>query len=144
MAAIDLSDFCTWEEELPRPKWDLLGDIIQAQVEPDGQFDAWTELVRQWLARLSLTLGSGYQIDESRHFVVMLPHPEVATEPVLDFMERCLLVLSEVLPGVTELKAPGKVVVLALPEQESYYRYLAYHYPEGKHGGSGGIQIRTG
>jgi hypothetical protein len=141
---LDISDSFTWEEDLPRPQWDLLATWVQERVEPADRPAAWTDIARQWLEKLRPALGRSYRTDESDHFLVLAPRPEPRADLLLAFAEKCRQALLAALPGVTAFRSPGKQVVLAIADPESYYTYLSVYYPEGHHGGSAGVHVREG
>jgi hypothetical protein len=76
---LDIADCFVWEDDLPRPQWQLLQTWVETRVEPDDQRDAWTDILRQWQQRLGETLGKSYQCTESENFLVLAP--AIAAEP---------------------------------------------------------------
>jgi hypothetical protein len=48
------------------------------------------------------------------------------------------------LGGVTNFDLPGCQVLLAFRDVADYYRYIACFFPDGEHGGTGGLHIREG
>jgi len=141
---LDISDSFTWEEDLPRPQWDLIRTWVEPQVEPDDRAAAWTDIARQWLEKLGGALGRDFRIDESDHFLLLAAHPELPPGALLPLAERCRKTLLTALPGVTAFRVPGKQVVVGLATPELYYTYLSVYYPEGHHGGSAGVHVREG
>src|SRR5689334_8729007 len=56
---------------LPRVRWDVVrDDLAKHGLESDVQ--QWTHLQRQWLGRLAMTLGQGFEVEESEHFLVLV------------------------------------------------------------------------
>jgi hypothetical protein len=141
---LDISDAFTWEEDLPRPQWDLIRTWVQTHVQPKDQADAWTDIAHQWLAKLGEALGTGYQLTESASFLQLAPSPEPSPQLLLRTAEACRHVLLAGLPGVAAFQMPGKQVIISLARPEAYYTYLSVYYPEGRHGGSSGTCIRSG
>lgn len=141
---LDISNSMTWEEGLPRPQWDLIESWIEAQVAPDEWDAAYTAVGRQWLAVLSASLGRHYAVAESDDWLVLAPRTDGLPESLIHLASRFWHALTEMLPGVADHSFAGKKVILALADQENYYRHLSAYYPEGRHGGSGGINIRQG
>jgi hypothetical protein len=140
---LDISDSFTWQEDLPRPQWDLLSAWVQSRVEPEERFEAWTDIARQWLTHLSSALDGPYELSESDQVLLLAPAAKAAT-PVLGFAEFCRTALLTGLPQVTRFNMPGKQAVLIIEDTQTYYTYLSVYYPEGHHGGSGGVHVREG
>src|SRR5262249_25550872 len=63
---------------------------------------------------------------------------------LLSVAERCRQHLLAVLPGVANFHSPGKYAILALKDQEDYYKYISSYYPEGHHGSSAGVHVKEG
>src|SRR5262249_5755606 len=131
---LDISDSFTWDEDLPRPQWDLLTTWVENRVEPRDQYEAWTDIARQWLDRLREELGGAYRTDESEDFLLLVPKNSAV--PLVPVAERCRQHLLSVLPGVANFRSPGKYAILALRNQDDYYKYISAYYPEGTHGTS--------
>jgi hypothetical protein len=140
---VDISSWLTWDEDLPRPQWDLIETWIESRCAPDERRAAWVVASRQWLAELSRSLGSGYQTAESDHFLLAC-HGDASGDALLQFAQRCRVVLLSALSEVADFEVPGKQVIVALRNPDDYYRYVSPYYPEGEHGKSGGVHIRVG
>lgn len=141
--AIDISGALDWSEDLPRPQWDLIQTLVESRYGPDPPADAWTAVARQWLAELGAALDRDYETVESEHFLILASKMDALGPPLLPFAERCRTVLLSGLAGVTDF-ADGKRVVLMLRTPDDYYRYIDPFYPDGEHGGSIGVHLRTG
>src|SRR5437879_3950325 len=124
---LDISDSFTWQEDLPRPQWDLLSAWVQSRVELEERYEAWTDIARQWLTHLSSALDGPYELSESDHVLLLAPVAKDAT-PVLSFAERCRTTLLTGLPEVTHFKMPGKQAVLIISDTQTYYTYLTVYY----------------
>src|SRR5947209_6504810 len=141
---LDISDSFTWDEDLPRPQWDLLATWVETRVELEEQSAGWTAITRQWLEKLAEALGRPYAVAESAHFLLLAPQPEPPAEPLLRFAHHCRKALLAALPGAADFKAPGKQAVVMLRNSKGYYKYLSVYYPEGHHGSSAGVHVREG
>jgi hypothetical protein len=141
---VDISGLLTWDEGLPRPQWDLVTAWVENCVPLHGRHDAWTTIGRQWLEKLGPALGRRYTLDESEHFLLLAPQQEPSRTVLLRFGEQSRQRLLTSLPGITDFRIPGKLVVLSCQNSDDYYRYISLFYPEGHHGDSGGVQIREG
>lgn len=141
---IDIDAAFTIEEGLPRPQWDVLATWVESRVSPDAHADTWTDISRQWMEKLASALGRDYQVEESDICLMLMPVRKQPLAPLLGFVELCREGLLATLPGIVEFQTPGKQVILILRDENHYYQYLSAYYPEGRHGGSGGMQIRQG
>jgi hypothetical protein len=61
---LDISDSLTWEEDLPRPQWDLINTSVESQISAHERDVAWAMIGRQWLEKLGPALGrpAGYNL----------------------------------------------------------------------------------
>ena len=142
--AIDISGMLEWEEELPRPRWDLIASCVEARCSPEVQRDAWVGIARQWLAELRAAFDSGYETYESDNFLALASRADGHGPALVQFAERCRAMLLSVLGGVAAFTLNSKQVVLALQDSDDYYRYLGQFHSEGEHGASAGVHIREG
>ena len=141
---LDISGALTWEDGLPRPRWDLIRTWVESRREPPARRDAWAAVARQWLAELGPALGVGYEPVESDNFLALVSGGGGTGRRLLPFAERCRAALLSALGGVADFAGPGKQVVLVLRNPGHYYRYISPYFPEGEHGGSAGVHIREG
>lgn len=141
---LDISVTLAWEDGLPRPWWDLVGQWVEAWHDPDDRPAAWAAVGRAWLAELGPALGVGYETAESDHFLALVSRGDEAGGRLLPFAERCRATLLAALDGVTAFDGRGKQVVLVLRTPHHYYRYISLYHPEGEYGGSAGVHIREG
>jgi hypothetical protein len=140
---IDISDMLDWQEDLPRPRWDLIASCVESRCGSGPQRDAWVGIARQWLAELGVAFNSGYETFESANFLGLATPADTTGPSLLHFAERCRAMLLSVLGGVTDF-GDGKQVVVALRDSDDYYRYIAPFYSDGEHGRSAGVHIREG
>jgi hypothetical protein len=141
---IDISSNFTWEENLPRPQWDILTTWVESRVDADEQGEAWDEIVRQWFQTLADALPGDYCLYESEQFLLLSPSETIVGRTVLALAKRARAFLLHALPGVTHTPGPGKLPLVILSDSETYYQYVAVYYGEGHFGGSGGVCIREG
>jgi hypothetical protein len=140
----DISGLLSWEDGLPHPNWDLVSSWVEAHCSAANQREAWVAIAVQWLRKLGPALGGGYQVGETDHFVGLAPAAGDVVGPILLFGERVRTALLGILAGVANFDVAGKQIVVALRDQDAYYRYIAPFYGEGTHGGSVGVHIRQG
>jgi len=106
---------------------------------------AWTACERAWLLHFRDALGAGFRLDESdTAAVVSSLEPNVA-RATLEFMARTVRRIGAVLQGIVQLAPWGKDILVVFDDEESYYRYVSYYYPEtGEFAFSGGMHIDAG
>lgn len=141
---LDISGALTWEDGLPRPRWDLIGAWVEARRERPERRAAWAAVGRQWLTGLGPALGVGYEPTESENFLALVSRGDEVGRGLLPFAERCRAALLSALGEVAAFDRRGKQVVLVLRTPHHYYRYISQFFPEGAHGGSAGLHIRDG
>ena len=115
-------------------------------LEPEARRkQAWMACGRGWLLHFRDALGSGFRLDESDCALVVSslePHLARAT---LEYMGRTLRRIGAVLAGIVDAEPWGKDALIVFPDDESYYRYVSYYYPDqGEFAFSGGMHIDVG
>ncbi len=141
---IDITDSFVWQEDLPRPQWDVLNTFVEYEFDADEQADAWTEIARQWLGRLGEALNSDYEVHESKHCLLLCARPDSDANVLLRTLETSRQALLSILQGVADFRTPGKQVAIVLTNANQYYSYVCVNDAEGHHGASGSMQIRDG
>ncbi len=141
---IGVRDLQVEVEGYPHLRWDEVARRV-AHVPADRQTEAWAEATRFWLESTVERLGGGFAVYESERVQLLAAENEEFAGYLLRHIERTQHSLAEMFPDVVRFDEPGKSVVLAYPDAELYYSYLAAFYPqEGAFGGSAGCQLRLG
>ena len=121
---------------------------VQAWIDamPEGERGpAWSACERAWLLHFRDALGTGFHVDESDTAAVLSSLEPGPARSTLDFMSRSARRIGAVLDGIAQFPPWGKDILIAFDEDESYYRYVAFYYPErGEFAFSGGMCINTG
>jgi hypothetical protein len=134
----------TKHQGYPIADWQAVRAWVDARPEK-RRAAAWTACERGWLLHLRDALGKGFRLDESDGASVVSsldPHVARAT---LEFMGRTLRRIGAVLHGIVEPDPWGKDILVVFDDEDSYYRYASYYYPErGEFAGSGGMHIHAG
>jgi hypothetical protein len=115
-------------------------------LEPEARrAQAWSACERAWLLRFRDALGAGFRLDESdTAAVVSSLEPNVA-RATLEFIARTERRIGAVLKGIVQSAQWGKDILIVFDDEESYYRYVSYYYPEtGEFAFSGGMHIDGG
>lgn len=125
-------------------------DWAKVQAWVDGLPEArraqgWAACERAWLLHFRDALGAGFHLEESAHAAVLSSLAPHLAKSTLDFMDRSARRIGAVLDGIARFAPWGKDILIAFDDDESYYRYVAYYYPErGEFASSGGMCIDTG
>ena len=115
-------------------------------LEPEARrAAAWMECERAWLLHFRDALGASFRLDETETAsLVSSLEPNIA-RATLEFMGRTLRRIQGVLAGIAEPAPWGKDILIVFNDEESYYRYVSYYYPEtGEFALSGGMHINWG
>lgn len=132
-------------EGLPIPDWGSVEAWIDGIADPARKTAAWNACARAWLLRLGGVLGEGYRIAESDGAIILSSLSKVEANAMLDYIERTQKRVSRVLDGIARAPARGKPLLLAFDDEETYYRYVSFYYPEGgEFAFSGGMHLREG
>ncbi|WP_442506027.1 hypothetical protein SH528x_004847 [Novipirellula sp. SH528] len=129
---------------MPRPKWEAIASWVASNVESISLNEYWTQIARDWLARLAQSLPRGYAVLESPEFL-LLASDESLGKRLLSYSERARRIILTTLDGVASNEGHGKHVVLLFADIESYYDYVTDFYPdEGEFALSGGMFLDVG
>jgi hypothetical protein len=132
------------EQGFPIADWTKVQAWVDALPET-RRARAWTACERAWLLHFRDALGADFRLHESESAAVLASlQPQVA-HVTLEFMSRTARRIGAVLDGIAKFAPWGKDILIAFDDDESYYRYVAYYYPErGEFASSGGMCIDTG
>ena len=142
---IDLSPVAgafSFEEGYSRPDWKIISQAIQQTVTGSHELNvAWNDAARQWVMKLQADLGGGYQVMDSPRFIPLTALDSRAGEKILAFVENTLDQIQSRLKDAEWNSGYGKHVILLFEDQDDYYQYVSYFYPDGNHPTSGGCLI---
>lgn len=141
----ELAPCLHWHESFPVPDWDAVIAWTNALQPTELQGEAWARVERGWLLHLRDALGGDFRVDESGEaLLVSSLEPRVA-RATLDYMTRTLARVGKLLDGIAQVPPWGKDILVVFDDDESYYRYVSYYYPEaGEFAFSGGMHIDAG
>lgn len=135
---------CVLHHGFPIPDWDAVREWIE-KLPDDRKADAWTACERAWLLHFRDALGKGFSFQESKSAMLVSslePHLRDAT---LEYIERTLRRVIAVLGGLSQVASWGKDLLIVFDDEERYYEYASYYYPErGDFALSGGMHIHKG
>jgi hypothetical protein len=115
-------------------------------LEPEARRnEAWTACERAWLLHFRDALGTGFRLDESDSAALVSSLEPGVARAKLDYIARTVRRIGAVLEGIAQLAPWGKDILIVFDDEETYYRYVSYYYPEkGEFAFSGGMHIGTG
>lgn len=132
------------EHGFPIADWTKVQAWVDALPEA-RRAQAWTACERGWLLHFRDALGAEFHLEESDTAAVLSSLQPRAAEITLEFTGRSARRIAAVLDGIAQFAPWGKDILIAFDDDESYYRYVAYYYPErGEFASSGGMCIDTG
>jgi hypothetical protein len=140
-----LSQHMKLEHGYPIADWPQVQAWVEG-LEPEARrAAAWTACERAWLLHFRDALGGAFRLDETDSAsLVSAVEPSIA-RATLEFMRRTLRRIEAVLAGIAQPAPWGKDILIVLDDEESYYRYVSYYYPErGEFAFSGGMHINWG
>jgi len=132
------ASFC-FKEGFSRPNWQLIGNHVERTVESEDLHKAWTQVACQWAARLKDDLGGDYQVTESTECILLSTADDKSRGRLLGLAERAAGIIPERLGDAAYRGGYGKHLLLLFEEEDDYYQYISYFYPDGNHPASCGI-----
>lgn len=132
-----LLEMCACDEFFPRPEWHRLRAWIMAEF-PQRCDDAWYQVERWWLELVANHLGGCYIVEESPHFLLLLPEPARKARRLLDFAELARGRLLDILSRALEHRREGLHPLLSFEDARTYYQFLSYYGRDGEQAGSSG------
>jgi hypothetical protein len=142
-SGFDIAPFLlTDDDSFPYPDWSQVAAAISERVGTADKRAVWTGVARQWLTTAA-TQVSGYEVRETKHFLLLLPSDSGFSDMLAADAEYSRQSILELLPGVTRFEPPGKQVVIVFPKLDDYYTYTAAFHPDrGEYGTSTGMFMR--
>ena len=115
-------------------------------LEPEARRkQAWMACGRGWLLHFRDALGSEFRLDESDSALVVSSLEPNFAQATLEYMGRTQRRIGAVLAGIVGAEPWGKDALIVFADDESYYGYVAYYYPDaGQFAFSGGMHIDAG
>jgi len=113
----------------PRPDWESIAQLVHQQPEetwPSG----WEHWSQRWLDGVLNHLPDSYRLSESENFLVVSAQSDRYVQLLSRFFERSLKRILSNLEGIASDEGDGKHVVLVFDEQDRYYEYKSYFYPD--------------
>lgn len=131
-------------EGFSRPDWKGIRAFIKDHVPKEDWETAWNEAARRWLQELAADLGGGGGVCQSPRFFCLSDLDAATTKTLLDYAESGVDMIRDCLKEAAWSGFKGKHVLLLFSDQDDYYAYVSYFYPEGTHILSAGVFLRGG
>ena len=141
---MDDADLMPVVDGLPRPNWSEISEQVFGSPE-ETWGPQWHDWSQRWLEILLKHLPDGYRIVETDNFLLVTAQEDRYTDLLSQFLERTLKSIVTNLNGIAADDGYGKHIVLMFDDQELYYRYNLYFYPEeGEFVLSSGVYLNDG
>jgi hypothetical protein len=143
ISATDFSLVWDGKHTLPIPDWAASEPLETSSHEDKNQY--WNNAAASWLSKLGASFSEPLDLRESANFFALSALPARETEVLLDYAERALKRNLATLGDIASDAGHGKHVVMVLPNEDDYYRYVSEYYPqEGEFAFSGGMYLQHG
>jgi hypothetical protein len=147
---ISATDFSlVWDDKhsLPIPDWAACEPLETISHEVKNQH--WNNAAASWLSKLGASFSEPLDLRESANFFALSALPARETKVLLDYAERALKRNLATLGDIASDAGHGKHVVMVLPSEDDYYRYISeymseYDPQEGDLAFSGGMYLQYG
>jgi hypothetical protein len=130
----------------PVVDWDAAAAWAEQGGDAADHAAAWQVVERAWLLHFRDALGSQYTLLESETSLLLSALEPGPARAALEFMGRTSARVLKVLDGIAQLPEWGKDILIVFDDEEAYYRYASYFYPEegGEFAPSGGMYVSRG
>lgn len=144
LTAADFSLQLNPQHQISIPDWIASEPVASSSNEEKHQH--WCHVAASWLQRLSREFSEPLLLRESENFFALSALTERETEVLLDYAERARKRNMATLAGIASDEGWGKHIVMVLPSEDDYYRYVSEYTPEGtgEQAFSGGMFIHHG
>jgi hypothetical protein len=136
-----LPDSFAFQEGFSRPDWKRIWAAVERVATPAQWHDAWQEIAIQWVKRLQSELGGGYVPTLSPNFILLSELSPGEVRRLGSHAEQVSEVVRGQLGWATRRDVYGPGAILLFTDEDDYYQYVSYYYPEGLHPTSVGCMI---
>jgi len=131
-------------EGFSRPNWEAIAAYVKNKIPQEDWSAAWSLIGSQWLAQLAKDLGGASRVHRSDNFLCLSDLEPGVTQTLLDYAESTLGSIRSILKEAAWQGYYGKHVLLLFSDQDDYFSYISYYYPEGSHALSWGVCLARG
>jgi hypothetical protein len=129
----------------PVPNWEAVHRWIERLPVGSAKAEGWTLCERAWLEHLRVALGGEYRVRTQGSAILVSTLPAHLADATLAFVNKTVQRILRVLDGVAATPEWGNDILIVFDEDESYYRYVSYYYPEaGEFASSSGMYVNRG
>lgn len=136
-----LDQHLTISEGFPYPDWKAIAAWRQANVEKDEWNDWFTEIANDWVGRIGDAFGVDAVIYESPNFLFLSAEDEELSLALSRGAEKGWNRVRDALKGMDREGALGINVILLMPDDTTYWRYLSHFNSDEEAGDSAGVLV---
>jgi hypothetical protein len=145
LPAFSFADHVETASGLPYANWDAVFAWLEQSDDDKIKAAGWLAAERNWLLMMRDGLGQGYFLRETGDIFLLSPQTDADAAKTISFMTRTNQRVAWVLEELADVGEWGKDVLLLTRDEEDYYRYISYYYPEeGEFAFSDGMHIADG
>jgi hypothetical protein len=127
------------------PDWDLVAASLEKRLANEDPHMLWSNVALHWLQVLRSTLGDDHAITTSDNFYLLAAVSPRDARVFTDYVEKSRSRILRLLDGMASHEGYGRSCVIAFPDEDTYYQYIASYYPdEGEFAFSSGMYINHG
>ena len=144
---VELADRDEWyreKEGFPRARWASIEEYVNLHYEVAERPAARRQALRNWLQRVCQAMreqGHIMAVVETKGALVLASGKGDGLNALARAVGEVRRRIWDTLGDVAWLMPTKRLVVINLPDQDSYYRYVSHYYGQGEFAGSGGIAI---
>jgi len=131
-------------EGFARPDWNFIADYVRKNIAPKDLGPAWDFVAKRWLTQLAHDLGGEAKVYQSDNILCVSDRKAATVRTLLTYAESALKTIRSALKEAAWRGFNGKHVLLIFPDEEKYFSYISYYYPDGTHAMTRGVFIRAG
>ena len=124
--------------DFSRPNWKAISAYI-ATNHADDRAAAWNDASLAWIEVLRHDLGGVYAVGTYGRFLLLSELEPANADRFVQFAESSGDKIKAILGDAAWNSESGMHVILVFSEEDDYYEYISYFYPEGTHPRSGGV-----
>ncbi len=129
----------------PIIEWSTAQSWVSEITSVELQGSAWSAVQRAWLLHMRGALGPKFRLHESSNAMLLSSLEANVARATLEYMGRTLQRVIKLLDGIARMPSMGKDLLLVFDDDEAYYRYVSFYYPDaGEFAFSGGMHIDAG
>ena len=130
---------------LPFPDWNHFQAWLDTLPDAQAQEAIWSAAEIGWMQHLCRALGGQYRLLRHEHTLMLSTLDTSLARATFETMATTGRRVERLLLGIAQVPSSGHAILILLDDEETYYRYVAYFYPEGgEFATSGGMHISAG